>query len=169
MVGNPNHDARTGRFTSSSGLNKSNSTMGQRGKAKVKEHISAAKAAAIGTAAAVVGAAGAAVLQGISRPIRYKGAQLSHQLIAAAEVHAKHLVATHGPKIAKAVAAKGSTLVAHVKNMKLAGKSQHNVSSVSSRTSSFKSSSQLKAETSAVLNRARTKQTVRVKAPSRKY
>jgi len=65
--GNPNHDPRSGRFTSASGLNRSNSTITQRGKAKVKENISAAGAFAVAAGAAVVGAAGAALLQGIKR------------------------------------------------------------------------------------------------------
>lgn len=149
MAGNPNHDAR-GRFASKSGLNKANSTVTQRGKAAVKEHISAGKAFAGAAVAAAAGAAGAALLQGISRPIRFKGAQLSHQAIAAAEAHATNLVARHGPSvagaiknaipfakhhapnIAKAILGKGSTLTNHVANMKAAGAAQHSVSSVSS-------------------------------------
>jgi hypothetical protein len=169
MVGNPNHDPRTGKFTSASGLNKANSTITQRGKARVKEHISGAKAFAIGAAAAGVGAVGAALLQGVTRPVRVHSTILANKAITAGIEKAEHLVATHGPTIAKAIATKGSSLAAHVKNMKIAGKSQHNVSSISSKTSTFKSPGQLKSETSAVLNRARTvRPTMRVKAPTRR-
>lgn len=125
--GNPNHDPRSGRFTSASGLNRSNSTITQRGKAKVKENISAAGAFAVAAGAAVVGAAGAALLQGITRPIRARGHVLASHAIRAAEDKASQLVATHGPKIASAVAAKGSSLINHVRNMKVAGSAQHSV------------------------------------------
>lgn len=170
MVGNPYHDPNTGRFTSPSGLNKNNSTMTQRGKAKVKEHISAAGAFALGAAAAGVGAVGAALLQGITRPVRVHSTILANRAITAGVEKAEQLAAQHGPKIASAIAAKGSSLAAHVKNMKLAGKSQHNVSSVANRKSSFKSSGQLRNETAAVISRAKTavKPTMRVKAPTRR-
>jgi hypothetical protein len=123
--GNPNHDPKTGRFASKSGLNKSNSTLTQRGKAKVKEHISAAGAFAVGAGAAVLGAVGAAALQGIARPVRVRGIMASNYAIQTAEHHAQRIVATHGPKIAEAIKSKGSTLINHVKNMRSAGAIQH--------------------------------------------
>ena len=125
MVGNPNHDPKSGRFTSASGLNKSNSTIGQRGKARVKEHVSAAKSFALGAAGVAVAGVGAALLQGISRPVRVHGTILANRAISAGVNKAEELVATHGPKIASAIAAKGSTMVAHIKNMKKAGSVQH--------------------------------------------
>ena len=167
MAGNPNHDPRTGKFTSSSGLNRANSTIGQRGKARVKEHISAAGAFAIGAAGVAVAGVGAAALQGVTRPVRVHATIIANKAITAGIEKTEQLVAKHGPTIARAIAAKGSSLVAHVKNMKIAGKSQHNVSSVSSRKSTFKSPNQLRSETSSVLSRA-SRPVARVKAPSRK-
>lgn len=149
MAGNPNHDSR-GRFASASGLNKANSTVVQRGKARVKEHISAGKAFAVGAVGVAAAGVGAALLQGVTRPVRVHSTILANKAIVAGISHAESLVATHGPKIASAIAAKGSTLLNHVKNMKMAGKAQHNVSSVSSKSSSYKSPSQLKSEMSAL-------------------
>lgn len=124
-MANPYHDPKTGKFASKSGLNKENSTLTQRGKAKVKEHISEAKAFAIAGAAAVAGAAGAALLQGITKPIRARGHVFMHHALNAAEAHAQKAVATYGPPIAAAVKAKGSDLLNHVKNMRSAGAVQH--------------------------------------------
>lgn len=135
-MANPYHDPKTGKFASKSGLNRDNSTLSQRGKAKVKEHISAGKAAIGAAGIAVAGAVGAAILQGISRPIRYKGAEISHKAVHFAEKKANELIAAHGPRIAAAIHAKGSTLLNHVKNMKSAGATQH--SSASSISSSVK-------------------------------
>lgn len=148
--GNPNHDPKSGRFTSASGLNKSNSTIGQRGKARVKEHVSNAKAFVAGAAGVAAAGVGMALLQGVTRPVRLHATIAANRAINAGVSHAEAAVATYGPKIAKAVAAKGSTLLSHVKNMKIAGKTQHNVSSVSTRSSTYKSPSQLKAELSSI-------------------
>jgi hypothetical protein len=125
MVGNPNHDPRTGKFTSASGLNRANSTLTQRGKARVKEHISAAKAFAAGAAGIAVAGVGAALLQGVTKPVRVHATVIANKAIMAGIGHAEHLVATHGPTIAKAIKSKGSTLISHVKNMKMAGSTQH--------------------------------------------
>lgn len=124
-VGNPNHDPKTGRFASSSGLNKSNSTVGQRGKARIKEHASDAKkfvAGAVGLAAAGVGYA---LLRGVTVPVQRAASKATSAGINKATAHAEYLVATHGPTIAAAVKRGGSSLVNHVKNMKSAGAIQH--------------------------------------------
>lgn len=118
--GNPNHDPKTGRFTSRSGLNRENSTNVQRGKAKVKESMSDAKAYALGAASLAVAGIGAALLQGITRPVRAHSSIIANKAINAGTRHAEQFVAQHGPKITAAIRAKGSTLANHVKNMKSA-------------------------------------------------
>lgn len=123
--GNPNHDPKTGRFASKSGLNRSNSTITQRGKARVKEHISAAGAFAAGAAGLAAAGVGAALLQGVTRPVRTHSSIIANKAINAGIGHAEKLVATQGPKIASAIKSGGSTLMNHVKNMKSAGAIQH--------------------------------------------
>jgi len=123
--GNPNHDPKTGKFTSSSGLNRENSTITQRGKARVKEHISAAGAFAAGAAGVAVAGIGAALLQGVTRPIRVHATVMANKAIVAGIDRTERIVAAHGPKIAAAIHAKGSTLINHVKNMKVAGAAQN--------------------------------------------
>lgn len=125
MVGNPYHDPKTGKFASASGLNRSNSTITQRGKARVKEHISAAKAFAAGAAGVAVAGVGAAILQGVTKPVRAHSMIIANKAINAGIDRAERLVAAHGPKIAAAIHAKGSTLINHVRNMKSAGAVQH--------------------------------------------
>lgn len=134
--GNPNHDPKTGRFASASGLNKSNSTMGQRGKAKVKEHMSAAKAFAGAAAVAAVGGVGAAILQGVTKPVRAHSIILANKVINAGIDRTSQLVAAHGPSIANAIKQGGSSLVNHVKNMKSAGAAQHK--SIGSASSDYR-------------------------------
>lgn len=148
--GNPNHDPKTGRFASSSGLNKSNSTIGQRGKAKVKEGFASLGTIAATAAGVAVGGVGAALLKGVTIPAQRAMHAYAQKGISTLTSHAERIAAAHGPKIISAIQAKGSTLVNHVKNMKIAGKTQHNVSSISSRSSSFKSPSQLKTELSSI-------------------
>lgn len=123
--GNPNHDPKTGRFASASGLNKSNSTITQRGKARVKEHISAAGAFAVGAAGAAAAGVGMALLQGVTRPVRVHSTILANKAIVTGLEHAERIAATHGPKIASAIKSKGSTLINHIKNMRSAGSVQH--------------------------------------------
>lgn len=133
--GNPNHDNKTGRFTSASGLNKSNSSLGQRGKARVKESISAVKAAAIGTAGVAAAGIGMALLQGVTRPVRVHATVMTNNAINAGLEHGARLAATHGPTIANAIKSGGSSLVNHVKNMKSAGALQHSSGKVQSSAS----------------------------------
>jgi hypothetical protein len=161
MAGNPNHDSK-GRFASASGLNKANSTITQRGKARVKEHISAGKAFAVGAVGVAAAGIGAAVLQGVTKPVRAHSMIIANKAINAGISKTESLVAAHGPTIAKAIQSKGSTLLNHVKNMKIAGKAQHNVSSVSSKSSSYKSPSQLKSELSTLRAPSAGKPVVRV-------
>ena len=136
--GNPNHDPKTGRFASKSGLNKSNSTITQRGKARVQEHISAGKAFALGAAGVAVAGVGAAVLQGVTRPVRVHSQVLANKAIHAGISKTEQLVAHHGPKIAAAVAAKGSSILNHVKNMKNYGAFQHATGNSNSVTNQVK-------------------------------
>lgn len=139
MVGNPNHDPKTGRFASKSGLNRSNSTITQRGKARVKEHISDAKAYAAAAAGIALAGIGAAALQGVTRPVRAHGSIIANKAINAGIHGTQQLVAKHGPKITKTIRSGGSSLVNHVKNMKMAGAIQHsNKSSISSVSSSYR-------------------------------
>ena len=126
-VGNPYKDPETGKFTSASGLNRDNSTIGQRGKARVKEHISAAKSFAIGAVSVAAAGVGMALLQGITRPVRTHSTIIANRAINAGIDRAERIVATQGPKIASAIKAKGSTIVSHVKSMKKAGAVQNSV------------------------------------------
>lgn len=124
-MANPNHDPRTGKFTSGSGLNRANSSLGQRGKARIKEGISAAGAFAAGAAGVAVAGVGMALLQGVTRPVRTHSTIIANKAINAGIDHAEKIVAKHGPTIAKAVQTKGSAIVNHVRNMKLSIGSQH--------------------------------------------
>lgn len=123
--GNPYHDPKTGRFTSSSGLNRNNSTISQRGKARVKEGVSNLGSIAAGAAGAAAAGVGMALLRGVTIPTQRVAHAYAQKGIQVASAHAERLVATHGPKIASAIAAKGSTIINHVKNMKSAAKIQH--------------------------------------------
>lgn len=123
--GNPNHDARTGRFTSRSGLNKSNSTYGQRGKALVKEHSSDAKAYVAAAVGATAAAFGVAVLQGIAKPTRIHATHITNHIQKAAIAKGGEIAAAYGPKVSKALRQGTSSLINHVRNMKKAGAIQH--------------------------------------------
>lgn len=134
--GNPNHDPKTGRFASASGLNKSNSSLGQRGKARVKEHISAIGAVAAGAVGVAAAGIGMAALRGVTTPVSRHTANLTNAALKSGTEHVARLAATHGPTIANAIKSGGSSLVNHVKNMKSAGALQHSGGTLSRSSSS---------------------------------
>lgn len=102
--GNPNHDPRTGKFTSGSGHNVTNSTVGER----VKGRFSTAKKVAIAGGLALAGVAidhlVKAAISGVSAPIK-----------AAAERRTVAVMNKYGPKIEKAAAKGAKTAIGAIK------------------------------------------------------
>lgn len=105
-AGNPNHDPKTGKFTSGSGLNTSNSTRKERAKANFK---TAAKAAAAFGGALAIGAAaqiGKAAITGAARSLRRE-----------ADIGMTSFVKSAAPHVDKAASKAVSSVLLHGKSV----------------------------------------------------
>lgn len=123
--GNPNHDPKTGKFTSSGGLNVVNSTRGQRIKGHIKTGLKIAGAFGATLAAAAATELGRAAIQGATRSIRHHSIVRTNRFIvnSAPAIEAKAASVT-SDAIDKVTTA-GKTLGSHIQNMKNHLQEQH--------------------------------------------